>query len=207
MKDPDLSMHPDLPKCFPYNLDPFVVSETHPDNFSFVEDDSKPHAMWFSDIHANKRSIKLCIAHSHGSTLLNRLMHPVGSRNVEAWSSSELQLAVCLSVSSAEMKQNERVAINTHMSSVQVPHVSFMQMQLCLLPVKETLPLILSVAKTWPSLNIWAREILDACWPPFYLLLMRIAENVCATCSKPLFIGSLETSSTLLYGLTSWSLQ
>ncbi|KAF4792241.1 hypothetical protein TURU_123082 [Turdus rufiventris] len=58
-KDPDLSMHPDLPKFFPYNLDPFVVSETHPDNFSLVEDNNKLHATWFSDIHANKRSIKL----------------------------------------------------------------------------------------------------------------------------------------------------
>lgn len=46
-KDPDLSMHPDLPKYLPYNLDPFVVSETHPDNFSLVEDDSKPHDVVF----------------------------------------------------------------------------------------------------------------------------------------------------------------
>lgn len=128
------------PSVLPYNLDPFVVSETRPDNFSLVEDDSKPHDMWFSEIHADKRSIKLCTAHSRGSMLPNRLLHPVGSRSVDAWSSSELQRAVCLCVSSVEMKQNERVAINTHRSSVQVPHVSFMQMQLRLLPMKETLP-------------------------------------------------------------------
>lgn len=51
--------------------------------------------MWFLDIHANKRSVKLCIAHSHGNMVPNRLMHPVGSRAVDAWSSSELEHAVC----------------------------------------------------------------------------------------------------------------
>lgn len=42
-KDPDLSKHPDLPDCPMYNLDPFVLSETLPVNFSLVEDGSEPH--------------------------------------------------------------------------------------------------------------------------------------------------------------------
>lgn len=121
-------------------MDPFVVSETLPDNFSLVEDGSEPHNMWFSGLCANKRSITLCAAHSHGNMLPNRLMHPVGSRTVDAWSSSELQHAVCLNVSSVRMKQNERVAINAHRSLVQVPHVSFTYMHSCLLCIRETSP-------------------------------------------------------------------
>lgn len=120
-KDPHFPKHPDLP-C---NLDPFVVSAALPDDFSLVEDGSEPYGMWFSDIHANERSIKLC--HSHGNMLPNRLIHPVGSRTVGAWSSSAFQHTLCLRVSSVRLKQNERVANTAQRSLVQAPHASSMQ--------------------------------------------------------------------------------
>lgn len=195
-KDPHFPKHPDLP-C---NLDPFVDSAALPDDFSLVEDGSEPYGMWFSDIHANERSIKLC--HSPGNMLPHRLIHRVGSRTVGAWSSSAFQHALRLPVSSVWLKRNERAANTAQRSLVQVPHASFMQMLFSW--VKPHLKLKWN---HWTSLKIWVRLVLSAGWPLFYILFLWITESARVNCSTLLFTGSSQISSTSLQALISQPLQ